>query len=127
MRFMCIGYADADTEAGVLPTTQQLTRMGAFMEEITGAGVLLAAEGLHPSSKGARISFANGQFTATDGPFTEAKELIAGYVIIQVASKEEALDWTRRYYEALGEGRGEIRQLVEDEDFGAELTPELRA
>lgn len=126
MRFMCITYADKDTEAGVLPNEELMTRMGAFMEEVTQAGVLLSAEGLHPTSKGAKVKYANGKLTVTDGPFAEAKELIAGWAIIQVNSKDEAIAWTERFFAVLGEGEGEIRQIFDADDFGSEFTPELR-
>jgi hypothetical protein len=103
--------------------------MGQFNEELVKAGVLLAGEGLHPTSKGARIVFDGDQRSVVDGPFTESKELIAGFWIIEVSSKQEAIEWMRRCPNPYGEGRGdiEIRQLFEAEDFGAELTPELRA
>ena len=126
MRVMCITYVDKSSEAGEPPSQELMTRMGTFMEEITKAGVLLSAEGLHPTSKGMRVSYRNGQFTATDGPFAESKEVIAGYAIIKVNSKDEALEWTRRFFEAAGEGEGEVRQVFDAEDFGAEFTPELR-
>jgi hypothetical protein len=125
MRFMVIVKANKDSEAGVMPSEQILTEMGKFNEELTKAGVLLAAEGLHPSSKGARVKFSGGQRTVTDGPFTEAKELIAGFWLWQVKSKEEAIEWLKRA--PFGGGTEvELRQVFEAEDFGAEFTPELR-
>jgi hypothetical protein len=122
--------ANEDTEAGVMPSTEILAAMGKFNEELVKAGVMLAGEGLHPTSKGARMKFADGKATVTDGPFTEAKELIAGFWIIQVKSKEEAIEWMKRM-PAPGEGEGEgaeieIRQVFEAEDFGDAFTPELR-
>jgi hypothetical protein len=125
MRFMILMKANDDTEAGVMPSTGVLAAMGKFNEELVKAGVLLAGEGLHPSSKGARIKFADGQATVTDGPFTEAKELIAGFWIIQVKSKEEAIEWVKRA-PFDGGTEIEIRQVFEAEDFGDEFTPELR-
>jgi hypothetical protein len=129
MRFMVMVKANKDSEAGVMPSEQLLTEMGRFNEELAEAGVLLAAEGLHPSSKGARIKFSGAQRIVTDGPFLEAKELIAGFWLWEVNSKEEALEWVRRCPNPMpdGEGEIEIRQVFEAEDFGAELTPELSA
>src|SRR5437867_6283620 len=128
MRFMILVKADKTTEAGVLPNEKLLTEMGKYNEELVKAGVLLAAEGLHPSSKGARVKFSGGQRTVIDGPFTEAKELIAGFWLMQVQSKEEAIEWVKRCPNPTGAGAEiEIRQVFEAEDFGAELTPELRA
>jgi hypothetical protein len=127
MRFMVIVKADKNSEAGVMPSEQLLAEMGKFNEELTKAGVLLAAEGLHPSSKGARVKFSGGQRTVTDGPFAEAKELIAGFWLWQVKSKEDAIEWVKRCPNPMpGESEIEIRQVFEAEDFGAELTPELR-
>jgi hypothetical protein len=100
--------------------------MGNLIEEMTKAGVLLATEGCQPSSKGARVRYKNGKFTVIDGPFTESKELIAGFALFQVKSKEEAVEWTKRFLEVAGEGESEIRQIYEAEDFGPEFTPELR-
>jgi hypothetical protein len=117
--------ANKDSEAGVLPDEKILTEMGKFNEEMVKAGVMLAGEGLHPTSKGARIKFSGGKTTVTDGPFTESKELIAGFWLIQVKSKEEAIAWMKRA--PFGGGTEiEIRQVFEAEDFGANLTPELR-
>jgi hypothetical protein len=125
MRFMVIVPANKDSEAGVLPDQKILADMGKFNDELAKAGVLLAAEGLHPSSKGARIQFSGGKTTVTDGPFTESKELIAGFWLIQAKSKEEAIAWMKRA--PFGGGVViEIRQVFEAEDFGAEFTPELR-
>jgi hypothetical protein len=124
MRFMMLVKADGSSEADLLPTQEQLTRMGAYNEELVKAGVLLGGEGLHPSSRGARVNFSGGEPTVIDGPFTEAKELVAGYWIIQVGSKEEAIEWARRV--PFEEGEIEIRQVFQAEDFGPEFTPELR-
>jgi hypothetical protein len=127
MRFMVMVKANKDTEAGVLPSEELLTEMGKFNEELAKAGVLLAAEGLQPSSKGARVNFSGEKRTVIDGPFTEAKELIAGFWLIEVKSKEEAIEWVKRVPNPTGEeGEIEIRQVFEAEDFGAEFTPELR-
>jgi hypothetical protein len=128
MRFMVIVKANADSEAGVMPSTELLTAMGNYNEELVNAGVMLAGEGLHPSSKGARVRFdADGKTSVIDGPFAETKELIAGFWIIQVSSLEEAIEWARRIPSEPGqEGEVEIRQVFEADDFGDELTPELR-
>jgi hypothetical protein len=128
MRFMIIVKANADSEAGVMPSTEVLTAMGAYNEELVKAGVLLAGDGLHPSSRGARVRFgADGKTSVVDGPFAETKELIAGYWIFQVSSLDEAIEWVRRVPSEPGqESEIEIRQVFEVEDFGAELTPELR-
>ena len=127
MRVMVLIKADQDSEAGVMPSEQLLTEMGRFNEELTKAGVMLAGEGLHPSSKGKRVRVAGDQRTVIDGPFTEAKELIAGFWLIQVKSKEEAIEWAKRCPNPLeGEAEIEIRQVFEPEDFGAAFTPELR-
>jgi hypothetical protein len=128
MRFMVLVPATKESEAGVLPTGEMLTKMGAFNAEMVKAGVMLAGEGLQPTSKGARISFSGGRPTVTDGPFTEAKELIAGFWIIQVKSKEEAIEWMKRApFDAGPFVELELRQVFEADDFGPELTPELRA
>jgi hypothetical protein len=124
MRFMMLVKADDDSEAGVLPSEELLAKMGQYNEELVKAGVLLAGEGLQPSAKGARVRFSGGQRTVTDGPFTEAKELIAGFWLIQVKSKEEAIEWAKRV--PFAEGEIELRQVFEAEDFGPALTPELR-
>jgi hypothetical protein len=127
MRFMILVKADRDTEAGVLPSEEILAEMGKYNEELAKAGVLLAGEGLQPSSKGARVRFSGGKRTVIDGPFTEAKELIAGFWMIQVKSKEEAIEWVKRCPNpTAGEAEIEIRQVFEAEDFGAAFTPELR-
>jgi hypothetical protein len=127
MRVMAIVKATKDSEAGVMPSEELLTAMGKFNEELVKAGVMLAGEGLHPSSKGARVSFGDEERTVVDGPFAETKELIAGYWLLQVGSFEEAVEWIKRCpnpHNAGGEI--EIRQVFEAEDFGEELTPELR-
>src|SRR5947209_5779464 len=124
MRFMVLVKADKNSEAGVLPSQELLTEMGRFNEELVKAGVLLAGEGLHPSSKGARVRFSGGKRTVIDGPFTEAKELIAGFWLWQVKSKEEAIEWHKRA--PFDETEVEIRQVFEPADFGPALTPELR-
>jgi hypothetical protein len=128
MRFMVIVKANADSEAGVMPSTELLTAMGNYNEELVKAGIMLAGDGLHPSSRGARVRFdAEGKTSVIDGPFAETKELIAGFWIIQVSSLEEAIEWVRRMPSQPGEeGDVEIRQVFEAEDFGDELTPELR-
>jgi hypothetical protein len=124
MRFMVLVKASEDSEAGVMPTREELTEMGEFNEELVKAGVMLAGEGLQPSSKGARVTFSGGNPTVTDGPFTEAKELIAGYWLWQVKSKEEAIEWIKR--SPFRDSEVEIRQVFEEDDFGDEFTPELR-
>ncbi|HEY2764497.1 MAG TPA: YciI family protein [Pseudonocardiaceae bacterium] len=127
MRFMVMVKADQNSEAGVLPSEELLTEMGRYNEELVKAGVMLAGEGLHPSSKGARVRFSGANRTVLDGPFTEAKELIAGFWLIQVKSREEAIEWVKRCPNPMeGESEIEIRQVFEAEDFGAEFTPELR-
>ena len=127
MRFMVLVKADENSEAGTLPDEKMLAEMGKFNEELVKAGVMLAGEGLHPSSKGARIKFSNGKTSVVDGPFTEAKELVAGFWLWQVKSKEEAIEWVRRCPAPMeGESEIEIRQVFEAEDFGPEFTPELR-
>ena len=127
MRFMILIKADKNTEAGALPDEKLLTEMGKFNEELVKAGVMLAGEGLHPSSKGVRVRFSGDKRTVVDGPFAETKELIAGYWLWQVKSKEEAIEWVKRCPNPTGaESEIEIRQVFEAEDFGAEFTPELR-
>lgn len=127
MRFMVMVKATADSEAGVMPSEQLLTDMGKFNEELVKAGVLLAGEGLQPSSKGARVRFSGNKRTVIDGPFPETKELVAGFWLLQVKSKEEAIEWIKRCPNPMpGESEIEIRQVFEAEDFGAEFTPELR-
>lgn len=124
MRFMVIVKANKDSEAGVMPTEKMLTEMGKFNEELVKAGVMQAGEGLHPSSKGVRVKFSGGKTTVIDGPFAETKELVAGYWMWQVNSKEEAIEWLKRA--PFEDTEVEIRQVFEAEDFGDEFTPELR-
>ena len=127
MRFMILVKADKNSEAGVLPDEKLLTEMGKFNEELVQAGVMIAGEGLQPSSKGARVKFSGSTRTVTDGPFAETKELIAGFWLWQMKSKEEAIEWVKRCPNPMaGEAEIEIRQVFEAEDFGAEFTPELR-
>ena len=127
MRFMVIIKADARSEAGEMPSERLLTEMGKYNEELVRAGVLLAGEGLHPSSKGARVRISGSKRTVVDGPFVETKELVAGFWLIQVTSKEEAIEWAKRIPNPDGvDTEVEIRQVFEPEDFGAELTPEPR-
>jgi hypothetical protein len=127
MRFIVLVKADKDSEAGVLPDERLLTEMGKYNEELVKAGVMLAGEGLHPSSKGARVKFSGEKRTVIDGPFAETKELVAGYWLWQVASLEEAIEWAKRCPNPMnGESEIEIRQVFEADDFGAEFTPELR-
>ncbi|MFL6197168.1 MAG: YciI family protein [Thermoanaerobaculia bacterium] len=124
MRFMVMVKATKDSEAGVMPTEQELAEMGKFNEELVKAGAMLAGEGLHPSSKGARIRFNGSERTVIDGPFAEAKELVAGFWILQLKSMEEAIEWLKR--SPFKEGEVEIRRVFEAEDFGEAFTPELR-
>src|SRR5881397_680959 len=124
MRFLVMVKGNKDYEAGAMPTQQELTEMGKFNDELVKAGVMLAGEGLQPSSKGARISYSGSKRTVRDGPFTEAKELVAGFWIWQVKSRAEALEWAKRI--PFNDGEVELRQVFEAEDFGAEFTPELR-
>jgi len=127
MRFMIIVKATKDSEAGVMPDEKLLTEMGNYNEELVRAGVMLAGEGLHPSSRGARVRFSGAQRTVIDGPFAETKELIAGFWLWQVKSLEEAIEWVKRCPNPMpGESEIEIRQVFEAEDFGEEFTPELR-
>ena len=128
MRFMVIVKADKNSEAGVMPSEEFLAEMGKFNEELANAGVLLAAEGLHPSSKGARVKFSGEKRTVIDGPFAETKELVAGFWIFQVKSKEEAIEWVKRSPNPFPgtESEIEIRQVFEASDFGEAFTPELR-
>jgi len=124
---MILIQADSNTEAGVLPDQKLLTEMGKFNQELSKAGVLLGGDGLHPSSKGARVRFSGSKRTLIEGPLAEARELIAGYWLWQVKSKREAIEWVKRCPNPAGaEGEVEIRQVFEPEDFGAEFTPELR-
>jgi hypothetical protein len=127
MRFMLIVKADKNSEAGVMPDEKLLSEMGKYNEELVKRGVMLAGEGLHPSSKGARVKFSGTKRTVIDGPFPETKELVAGFWIIKAKSKEEAIEWVKRCPNPMqGESEIEIRQVFEAEDFGAEFTPELR-
>jgi len=128
MRFMIIVKASADSEAGVMPSEELLTAMGNYNEQLVKAGIMLAGEGLHPSSKGARVRFSGDKRSVIDGPFVETKELIAGFWLWQVKSKEEAIEWVKRCPNPMPgtEADIEIRQVFEAEDFGAEFTPELR-
>lgn len=125
MRFIVMVKANKDSEAGKLPTEKELAEMGKFNDELVKAGIMLAGEGLHDSSKGSRITYAGSKRTVRDGPFTETKELVAGFWIWQVKNKAEALEWAKRI--PFQEGEVEIRQVFEAEDFGDEYTPELRA
>jgi hypothetical protein len=127
MRVMVLVKATADSEAGVLPSQELLTEMMAFNEELVKAGVMLAGEGLHPSSKGARVAFSGSDRKVIDGPFAETKELIAGYWLWQVKSLDEAIEWVKRVPNPTGEeGTIEIRPVFEPDDFGDNLTPEVR-
>src|SRR5256884_7134442 len=127
MRFMIIVKASKDSEAGKMPSEELLAAMGKYNEELVKAGIMLAGEGLQPSSKGARVKFSGDKRTVVDGPFAESKELIAGFWLIQVKSKEEAIEWVKRVPNPTGEeGEIEIRQVFEPEDFGDEFTPELK-
>ena len=124
MRVIVMVKASTDSEAGILPTTEQFAEMGKFNDELVKAGIMLAGEGLQDSSKGARISYDGKKRTVRDGPFTETKELVAGFWIWQVKSRQEALEWAKRI--PFQEGEVEIRQIFEAEDLGTEFTPELR-
>jgi hypothetical protein len=128
MRFMIIVKATKHSESGILPNKQLLTEMGKYNEELVKAGVMLAGEGLQPSSKGARVKFSGSKRTVTDGPFAETKELLAGFWLWQCKSKDEAIEWVKRCPNPMPgeESEIEIRQVFEAEDFGAEFTPELR-
>jgi hypothetical protein len=127
MRFMIVVKADKNSEAGIMPSKELLAEMGKYNEELARAGVLLAGEGLHPTSKGARVKFSGAQRTVIEGPFAETKELIAGFWLWQVKSKEEAIEWVKRCPMPHNtETEIEIRQVFEAEDFGPEFTPELR-
>jgi hypothetical protein len=128
MRFMIIVKATKDSEAGVLPDQKLLAEMGKFNEELVSAGIMLAGEGLQPSSKGARVKFSGTKRTVVDGPFAETKELVAGFWLWKVKSKEEAIEWVKRCPNPMPtDSEIEIRQVFEAEDFGAEFTPELQA
>jgi hypothetical protein len=127
MRFMVMVKANSDSEAGILPDEKLLTAMGKYNEELVKAGVMLAGEGLHPSSKGARVKFSGSKRTVVDGPFTETKELVAGFWIMQVKSKAEVIEWVKRCPNPMpGDSEIEIRQIFEAEEFGEAFTPELR-
>jgi hypothetical protein len=128
VRFMVLVKADKNSEAGVVPSEKLLADMGRYNEELVKAGVLLAGEGLHPSSKGARVKFSGAKRTVVDGPFPETKDLVCGFWILQVQSREEAIEWVKRCPSPMeGETELEIRQVFGADEFGAELTPELRA
>src|SRR5262245_24008493 len=128
MRILGMLKADASSEAGAPPSKELMERMGAFIEEVTKAGVLADSNGLHPSSKGKRVRLAGGKITVIDGPFTESKELVASYAFFQVKSMDEAIHWTTRFLEVLGQGECELRPIFEPEDFSSEIfTPEQRA
>jgi hypothetical protein len=124
MRFMVLVKANADSEAGKMPDEKLLTEMGRYNEELVKAGVMLAGEGLHPSSRGARVRFDGSRRTVIDGPFSETKELVAGFWLLQLKSREEAIEWIKRA--PFRDGEVEIRQVFETEDFGDAMTPELR-
>jgi hypothetical protein len=127
MRFMVMVKATTDSEAGILPSEELLAEMGSYNEELMKAGVLLAGEGLHPSSKGVRVRFSGRERTVIDGPFAETKELVAGFWLIQVKSLDEAIEWVKRCPNPMrGESEIEIRRIFEADDFGPALTPELR-
>jgi hypothetical protein len=126
MRFMLIRKADKETEAGVMPSQAFMTAMLKYNEELVRAGVMLQGEGLQPSSKGARVTFSKGKPIVTDGPFTEAKELIAGFTMIQVKSKEEAIEWVKRWPSIDAEAEIEIRQVFEAEDFDPRSAPDMK-
>ena len=128
MRFMIIVKASPDSEAGVMPSEELLTAMGNYNEELVNAGIMIEGEGLHPSSKGARVRFSGDKRTVIDGPFAETKELIAGYWLWEVKSKEEAIEWVKRCPNPMPgtEAEIEIRPVYSAEDFGSEFTPELR-
>jgi len=127
MKFMIIVKASKESEAGQMPSVERITAMGKFNQELIDAGVLVAGEGLHPSSKGARVRFSGDKRTVIDGPFSETKELVGGFWIFNVKSRQEAIDWIRRCPNPhLGESEIEIRQILSAEDFGPALTPELR-
>jgi hypothetical protein len=127
MRVMAIVKASADSEAGAMPTEQELSEMGAFNEELAKAGVMVGGEGLHPSSRGARVKFSGADRTVVDGPFAESKELVAGFWLLQVKSLDEAVEWMKRCPNPTGgESEIEIRQVVEAEDFGDAYTPDVQ-
>lgn len=123
MRFLGLLRADSESEAGVPPSAELIQRMGTFLEEVVQAGVLVGSEGLKPSAAGKRIKLADGKVTVTDGPFTESKELVASYAIFDVKSIDEAVHWTQRFLEVLGQGECEIRPIFEATDFPADVFP----
>ncbi|MDM7917500.1 MAG: YciI family protein [Candidatus Eisenbacteria bacterium] len=127
MRFLGMLRADEHSEAGTPPSRELMEKMGQFIEEITRAGVLLATDGLHPSSRGARVKLEDGKFSVVDGPFTESKELVASYALFEVKSKEEAIEWTKRFLSVLGEGECEIRQIFDPADFSPDIFPPEQA
>ena len=128
MRILGMLRADQSSEAGAPPSKELIERMGTFIEEVTKAGVLVASDGLHPSSKGKRVRLKNGKVTIIDGPFTESKELVASYALFQVKSMDEAIHWTKRFLEVLGQGECELRPIFDPEDFSEEVfTPAERA
>jgi hypothetical protein len=128
MKFMVLVKASKDSEAGVMPDKKLLTEMGKYNEELAKAGILLAGEGLHPSAKGVRVRFSGSKRTVINGPFSETKELVAGFWLWQVKSKEEAIEWLKRCPNPMpGDSEIELRQVFEADDFGAALAPELRA
>jgi hypothetical protein len=124
MRYLCL-YKPGKPE-GDMPTEEEIAKMGAFIEEAVKAGVLLPTEGCQPSDKGFRVRLEDGDYTVIDGPFTETKELIAGFALMQFGTKEDAVDWTKRFLEVTGGGESEVRPIFEADDFGPEFTPELR-
>ena len=126
MRFMVMVKATRNSEAGKLPSRELLEAMGKYNEELTKAGIMISGDGLQPSSKGARVRFSGAKRTVIDGPFTETKELVAGFWMWKVKSKEEAIEWVKRWPGEDGEVELEIRQVAEADDFGAEFTPDLR-
>jgi hypothetical protein len=123
LRFLVMHKSNEENEAGVPPSPELTEAMGKLMEESAREGVLLAAEGVHPSSRGARLSFSGGRRTVTDGPFAEAKELIAGFAVLQVESKEEAIEWATRFADVIGDVEIEVRQVIEISDFAPEADP----
>jgi len=123
MRILGMLRADQHSEAGAPPSKELIERMGAFVEEVTKAGVMLGSDGLHPSSKGKRVRLAGGKMTVIDGPFTESKELVASYALFQVKTMDEAVHWTKRFLEVLGQGECELRPIFEPEDFSEEVFP----
>jgi hypothetical protein len=128
MRILGLMRADASSEAGAPPSKEMIERMGAFIEEVSKAGVLLASDGLHPSARGKRIRLADGKITITDGPFTESKELVASYALFQVKSMDEAVHWTTRFLHVVGKGECELRPIFEPESFSDDVfTPQERA